>query len=70
MGGSIAEVDEIHCDDAESTIKSIDRNNIRTQQSAEGSAFIYLSDSQSADCPGSDEDEIDDLYYNQKLLAK
>lgn len=30
MGGSIAEVDEINCEDVTSTIKSAENNNVRT----------------------------------------
>lgn len=63
MGGSIAEVDEINGNFDEGTtpgLKNGGKNN-----------FIqYDDDDISVEPPGSDEDEIDDLYYNQKILAK
>ena len=68
MGGSIAEVDEIQLDEEEVSPGKSGR--IQTQNSGEELTFIQLLDSSPEEVPGSDEDEIDDLYYNQKLLAK
>lgn len=68
LGASIAEVDEINCEEAVLTPKSAKDTLVRTEESAD--AFVYLSESSSQEEPGSDDDEIDDLYYNQKMLAK
>jgi len=68
MGGSIAEVDEIHFEDED--VSPGPSGKVQTQTSGEEATFIHLSDSQSEEEPGSDEDEIDDLFYNQRLLAK
>ena len=62
LGGSIAEVDEINCEDENSGLTSAKDTYLKTTESAEG--FVYLSESSSQVPPGSDDDEIDDLYYN------